>query len=730
VTALFAATVFLSAVLTFLVQPMMGKTLLPLVGGTPGVWNACLLFFQSALLLGYVLAHQLRHRPATHALAALVLGVVTLAVGMASRFDPTAYSVSSNNPVPDVLWVLLVSVGGPFLVLSMTAPLAQAWYARANRNPYPLYAASNLGSFAGLLSYPLLVEPLAPLAAQRMGWAVAFGVWVLAVCGCMRFARKYPVPPREEAAALPRRRTLKWIGLAALTSSFLMSATTHLTTDIAPVPLLWVIPLGLYLLSFVVVFSRWPASARRLMARLTPMMLCFLTIAVLTRAGEPMTVVATVHLVAFFAVALLVHGELAADRPAANQLTTFYLWLSIGGVLGGLFNTFVAPVLFSSLGNVEYPLAIVLAALVRPSALEWRRSDFVWPLVVGAVAAAFVFGVPVVMPKQTSDNPADQLLDRVVRGGLSFGVPAAVAFALVWRPVRFALCLGAMLLVGSFAPNPHGKTLETSRNFFGTLRVTRSDDGQFTRIVHGTTLHGQQKVGEGRPIPATYYHPSGPLGQAFAGLTRERRKRVGVVGLGAGAAAAYANPGETWTFFEIDPGVVRIAQDTRYFTFLSTCPAAFDIRLGDARRELARDESKYDVLVLDAFNSDSVPVHMLTVEAMRLYLSRLTENGVLVMHVSNRYLDLAPLVGRVVAAVDPTLVVRWDDDRSVSDVQKADGKTASTWVVVARRVEDTPTQANGRPNSRWQKLPPGTGPVWRDDFSNLLGVWRRDGEGD
>ncbi|HUR53709.1 MAG TPA: fused MFS/spermidine synthase, partial [Gemmataceae bacterium] len=524
----------------------------------------------------------------------------------------------------------------------------------------------------------------------------------------------------------------KWVGLAALTSSFLMSVTTHLTTDIAPVPLLWVIPLGLYLLSFVVVFSRWPESARRVVGRFTPMLLCFLAVALLTRAGEPMAVIAAVHLAAFFAVALLCHGELAADRPAANQLTTFYLWLSVGGVLGGLFNTFVAPVVFSSLGNVEYPLAIVLAALVRPSPFGWKRSDFAWPLAVAALTAVFVFGVPMVFPKATSDNPADLMLDRVVRGGLSFGVPAAVAFALVWRPVRFALCLAAVMVVGSFAPNPHGRTLETSRNFFGTLRVTRSDDGQFTRIVHGTTLHGQQKAGEGRPVPATYYHPSGPLGQVFAGLPPERRKRVGVVGLGAGAAAAYGNAGETWTFFEIDPGVVRIAQDTRYFTFLSTCPATFDIRLGDARRELQydRDSPKFDVLVLDAFNSDSVPVHLLTVEAMRLYLSRLSDRGVIALHVSNRYLDLAPLVARVAAAVDPTLVAKWDDDRAVSDAQKAEGKTASTWVLLARRAEDVPTQPNGRLNPRWQALPAGAGPVWRDDFSNLLGVWKRDGDGD
>jgi hypothetical protein len=316
---------------------------------------------------------------------------------------------------------------------------------------------------------------------------------------------------------------------------------------------------------------------------------------------------------------------------------------------------------------------------------------------------------------------------RLARGGLMFGLPCVVAFVLVKRPVRFALCLGAVLLVGSFAPSKLGAVRETHRNFFGTLRVTTSPDGQFTRLVHGTTIHGQQRSGvSGRPDPATYYHRKGPLGHLFEGLPVERRTRVGVVGLGAGAGAAYADAGQRWTFYEIDPNVVRVANDTRYFTFLSTCPAKVDTVLGDARRQLVKaTDAEYDVLILDAFSSDAVPVHLLTKEAFELYLSKIGPRGVIAFHVSNRYLDLAPLAARVALAADPTLVVRLNDDLSVSDADKADGKTPSVWVVIARRDADLPQRENGTPDPRWSPLRPKPGPVWADDFSNLLGVWKR-----
>lgn len=738
VRALFAATAFLSAALTFTVQPLVGKQLLPLLGGTPGVWNTCLVFFQAALLLGYLAAHgltRLRNQLLVHVGLLLAAGLA-LYLGGVLKPNETLLPADTGSPVLGLLTVLAVAVGGPFVVLSMTAPLVQRWYAGFGRDPYPLYAASNLGSFAGLLGYPLLIEPAMPVADQRWWWAIGFGACAGLIAGCGWVGRKNltPRPPLqsgegEKATKADGQPSVGFIILlAALPSSLLLSVTTHLTTDIAPVPLLWVLPLGLYLLSFVIAFGHYPPSARRLVGRFTPMLLCFLVVALLLNAAEPISIVAGLHLLAFFAVALLCHGELAARKPDPQHLTAFYLWLSVGGVLGGLLNTFVAPVLFAKLGPVEYPLAIVLAALVRPPtktpAAGFRPSDLIAPLALAAITAGLILAVKHLLGDPQPGDEFTELVDRGVRGAAMFGLPIAAAFALAWRPVRFALCLGAVLLVGSFAPNPHGTVLETSRNFFGTLRVTVSPDGQFTRLVHGTTAHGQQRIGTtGRPEPTTYYHRKGPLGHLFAGLPADRRQRVGAVGLGGGAAAAYAGPGETWTFYEIDPAVERIARDERYFTFLSTCPATWDVVLGDARRQLlAAPDDSFDLLILDAFSSDAVPVHLLTKEAFELYRRKLTRRGVLAFHVSNRYLDLAPLVARVATAADPNAVVKWQFD---TEDNPAEGKLKSIWVVVAKADDDLPKLPDGRPDLRWGLLRPKPGPVWTDDFSHLLGVWKR-----
>lgn len=734
VPTLFAATIFLAAALSFLVQPLIGKQLLPVLGGTPGVWNSCLVFFQSALLLAYFLAHRsirsrlsFRIRLLVHVLL-LSAALTATAFGGRLKPDDSLVPTDSELPVVAVLIVLGLTVGAPYLALAMTAPLLQAWYARFGRDPYPLYAASNLGSFTGLLGYPLAVEPSLPLAVQREWWIVGFAAVaaLIALCGFVAARTSEKQPSCETSGpSIPARRALKWIALAALPSSLLMSATTHLTTDIAPVPLLWVVPLGLYLLSFVVVFASWPPGARRIVGRVTPMFLCFLAVALLTRANTPIVLVSGIHLGAFLFVALLCHGELAADRPAPNQLTNYYLWLSVGGVLGGSFNSLLAPWLFAGVGHLEYPIAIVLAGLVRPPSgavgIKFKPMDGVWPFALGIVAALLVVGVPWLLPadpKAALDDPFELL--KV--GGLSFGLPAALAFALVWRPVRFALCLAVLLAVGSFAPNPHGRVLDTRRNYFGTLRVTASADGRFHRIVHGTTLHGQQLwPGQGRPDPATYYHRKGPFGRLMEQLPVERRLRVGVVGLGCGATAAYADAGQRWTFYEIDPAVVRVARDERFFTFLSTCPIPIEIVLGDARRRLrAEPDAEFDLLVLDAFSSDAVPAHLLTKEAFELYRRLLKPDGALALHVSNRYLDLAPLVVRTLRAVDPDSFVQVDDDVP-TETNKRTGQTESTWVFATRR-----PPRGGRFGARWGHPAVADGPVWTDDFSNLLGVWKRD----
>lgn len=724
---LFALSLFASAALAFLVQPLIARQLLPLAGGAPAVWTTCLVFFQLMLLAGYLYSHLLsrlghRYAFATHTLL-LVSALLLLIPGHALAPDASLADWVDRAPVAALSMGLLITVGLPYFALSTTAPLLQAWFARSGRNPYWLYAASNAGSLLGLLAYPFLFEPFLPIAKQRDAWRIVFCAVtaLIVVCGffAARFRTKETVADRIEVSlSVTSQQRLRWVGLSALTASLLASVTAHLSTDIAPMPLLWVVPLALYLLTYIVTFTRWTGRARHLAARFAPMAICFTTVALLTQATEPMVLVATIHLVGLTAIGFLCHGELAADQPDPKHLTDFYLCLALGGVIGGSFNAILAPLIFARLGPVEYPLALVLAALVRPKKTGpvFKVSDVFAPLIVLLLTLTLGVLVPRLLAKPAVDDEAGLLLDRVLRGGLMFGVPTAVAFALVWRPLRFALCLAAVITVGMLMRAQSSHTLEVKRNFFGTLTVSRSNDGKFTILTHGTTQHGQQRTLHGEhPNPAMYYHRKGPLGRVFM----KPAQRVGIVGLGCGAMAAYAEPGQTWTYFEIDPGVVNLASNDCYFTFLKTCRVTPEIVIGDARRKLSGfPDASFDLLAIDAFSSDAVPVHLLTKEAFELYLRKLAPNGRLLLHVSNRYLDLPSLTGRVVHSIDPTIVVRWDDDRSVSEKDREDGQWASTWVIIARDAKD------------FGKLPmfttlhPSKGPIWTDDYAPLMGVWK------
>ncbi len=750
---LFATTLFLSAALLFLVQPLVGKLLLPLLGGTPAVWNTCLVFFQGLLLAGYYYAHAATdrlgvRRQARWHLALLLLAPAALAAGWLLAGSPVPVlgrlvPVDEEFPVLPVLALLTVAVGAPVLVLATTGPLLQRWRAAAGTDPYVLYAASNAGSLVGLLAYPLAVEPTLSLTTQQHLWAAGVVVYVVLVawCAALTAGRDDPVQPSgvegemppnpwaQPDAPLPARRVLRWLALAALSSALLNAVTAHLTTDLAPMPLLWVVPLALYLISFILVFARWPERLHRLVGRVAPMLLLFLIVVLVTDAREPLALVLGLHLGVFFVLTLLCHGELARDRPPATQLTAFYLYLSLGGVLGGLCSALVAPVVFHRVGLVEYPLALVLAALVRPPPSEQtlsdrpRLGDVAAPLILGLATVALVVGVPRLLGPPPAPSSPDAVVDRLLRGGLMFGVPAVLAFTLVRRPARYALALAALLLASALDPGPHGRALYTERNFFGTLRVTRSADGQFYRLVHGTTQHGQQRIDDTAdpPKPLMYYHPTGPAGRVLDRLPAGRRRRVGAVGLGCGAMASYARPGEEWVFWEIDPAVVRVARDTGYFTYLGRCKGDLRIVLGDARRQLEREPGgRFDLLILDAFSSDAIPVHLLTREALALYLDKLAPNGLLLFHVSNRYLDLPPLLARLAEAHDPPLAARVDDD-SPTSAQEADGKMRSVWVLLARSADDLREACK---DIHWQPIPMRPGPVWTDTFSNLLGVWK------
>jgi hypothetical protein len=763
---LFAITLFVGAALLFLVQPLVGKLLLPLVGGSPGVWNTCMVFFQAVLLGGYLYAHRstgqlgVRRQAVVHlVLLAAVLFAFQAALAATGSPVPVVSRLlpaDQDYPVVGLVALLGVAIGVPFFVLSTTSPLLQRWFAATGHpsacDPYFLYAASNAGSLLGLLGYPFVIEPRLTIAEQK--WVFAVGVFaytgLVVACAAVVLRSGDRTATRSRSAelgtgseegeadselrapssALRAPRIARWVFLSAMPSSLLLGVTTHVSTDLAPVPLLWVVPLALYLLSFILVFARWPDGLHRIVGRVTPILILFVVLSLLMYAAEPFGLIAALHMGAFFGVCLVCHGELARDRPPPEQLTAFYFWLSMGGVLGGLFVALVAPLVFHKLGMVEYPLALVLAAAVRPRGDEngheppLRTADVLLVLLLLGLAIGLVLVVPRFVTVPVEPDDPDALPARLLRGGLMFGLPSVAAFALVRRPARYALALAALFAAGAFDQGQLGDTLHMERNFFGVVRVTKSPDGKFIRLIHGTTLHGQQRADEhDNPRPMTYYHPRGPVGKLFDAIPQERIKRVGVVGLGTGAVAYYARPGQEWTFFEIDPAVARIARD--YFGFLPACDkrgVRCDVVLGDARRSLVRvPDGSFDLIILDGFCSDAIPVHLLTREALKLYFDKLTPGGVLAVHISNNHLDLPPLVARLAADHDPPLAVRYCHDVA-SEEERADGKSDSQWMVLARTEADLGKLAN---SLYWERVPVVPGPVWRDDFANLLRVWKK-----
>jgi hypothetical protein len=721
--ALFAVTLFTSAALLFFVQPMIGKMLLPHVGGAPAVWNTCMLFFQAALLAGYAYAHAttawlgVRKQAALH-LSVLALPLLALPLAVPAGWSPGV----DENPVPRLLALLLVSVGLPFFAVSTSAPLLQRWFANTGharaRDPYFLYAASNAGSLLALLAYPFVLEPLLPLRQQAFGWAVAYGLLLLFTLTCAvvvwRHAGTAPTAKAKledrasgtESPPWPSR--LRWVALAFVPASLLLGVTTHLTTDVTPVPLLWVLPLAVYLLSFILAFGPLSANGFRAFRLLLPPVALLQAYFLVVKPGASLGLLLGVNLATLFVVSTVCHGELARTRPAARMLTEFYLWVSVGGVLGGVFNALVAPLVFSWL--VEYPLVLVLACLLMPAggappSGPTRVLDWVLPATLGLVAAGTLF---LTAPKDVT---------------IPFAVLVLLGLALATRPLRLGLGLAVLLLVGFGYTQRQVSRVFRERNFYGVLWVW--DDGNKYFLMHGSTIHGAQRRSEDprvRDLPLLYYHPSGPAGQVFEAFFRTRpKRRVGVVGLGAGTLASYGEAGQEFTFYELDPGVIRLASASPYFTYLRDSAARIRIVPGDARLSLAREpDAAHDLLVIDAFSGDSIPSHLLTKEAVRLYLEKLTGDGLILMHITNRYLDLGPVVSNLAAANGLLNLAQYDE---AGVREQAVGKLPSYWVALARRAQDFGPLAG---NSRWRELPlPRDTPVWTDDYSNLFGAVKR-----
>lgn len=752
--ALYSLAGFLAAVLLFSAEPMIGKMVLPLFGGTPSVWNTCLLYFQLVVLFGYALAgflppqsqnarlveRELVAVPALLLVTAILLGGgLMLPFGVAPPPSHRAEAIVANPTFP-LINTLMGSASLPLWLAAAASPLLQRWFAATGHprahDPYFLYAASNAGSLLALLAYPFAIEPNLSLKAQASLWRGGYVALAVLLLGCGLAARALrggkvsdggeELPPFRSTTIVPNRRHFATLLLVFIPSSWLMGVTTYLTTDLAPMPLLWVIPLALYLLSYIVAFAGPESLAVRLAGRSLPALA--LAVILVLSAGLVNAWWPPLHLLAFLAGAVACHGALARLRPPASELSWFYVTIAIGGLLGGIFNAIVAPLLFRRVA--EYPLAIVLGCAAASGAhglasiATGRRfwGELVLPAAVFALTAVVVTdqaGLASSAPGAFAVIGASGLIVLALRSARS-------------RPVRFALSAGAVLAASGLTQGPGGRLLHVERNFFGVARVTEDDAHTLHRLFHGSTLHGQQSLD---PMlarePSTYFTRSGPIGEIFASLDERLRRpgtQVAIVGLGAGTLAAYAQPSQRWTFYEIDPAIERIARDPRYFRYLADCRAAMlDVVLGDARLRLreAPDRS-YRLIVLDAFSSDSLPAHLITREAIRLYRSKLADGGVLAFNLSNRYLDLDPLMGRQAADAGLTCRIAYDLDVTAREFQT--GKQPSIWAVMAVDERDLGPLAA---DPRWRKprTIPGARP-WTDDYSDLARYlhwmsWRR-----
>ncbi len=677
---LFSATIFVSAFLLFLVQPLIARIILPWFGGTASVWTTCLMFFQFTLLAGYLYAHTVAQslRPVKQVwlhLTLLGLSVAMLPILPGARWKP----VTGEEPVLHILAVLAVSVGVPYLVLSTTGPLVQAWFARAyaGASPYRLYSLSNAGSLLALISYPLVIEPALRIGAQAYAWSAVYGLFVL-LCGMLTITVRrtngaLQHAPRGEAgpsAFAPSLRVrLLWAALAFCPSALLSAFTSHITQNIAPIPLLWILPLSVYLLSFILTFEseRWYSRKFWFPAFIAfeGLLLGFLFPAA---RNASVLILVPVFVAGLFVCAMVCHGELYRLRPDPVHLTSFYLMISGGGALGGLFVAVFAPLVFRS--YIEAPIALL--GCVTLIALVLRR-----------------------------DKPS---------------LPGPAARIVEWGLLTAVGC-GFLYLLGYEVPHWMSGHRLIARNFYGVLRVADvrqdDDDAPMRELYHGSITHGAEFLDAAQQRqPTTYYGPHSGVGVAIANAHSNPGRRIGVIGLGTGTIAAYGRRGDFIRFYEINPLVTRIAREQ--FHFLDTCPAPVTVVPGDARLSLERElPENYDVLAVDAFSGDSIPVHLITVEAVRQYLRHVKPDGVIAVHVSNKYVDLSRVAGGAAQALGKP-AIKIVDDGEGAGIDKSD------WILVGNRAgafDDPKWSVRGRAEISGAKLR-----LWTDDYSNLLAI--------
>jgi hypothetical protein len=724
-SAAFAATLFLSAFLLFSVQPLFTKMVLPVLGGSPGVWSVAMVFFQALLLGGYLWAHVITRAFSLRIAVALHLTLT------AAAFLALPIALPSQSLAPpetgQSLWLIGLfagCVGLPFFALSANGPLLQAWFARTGHpsaeNPYTLYGASNIGSFGALLAYPFLLEPFIGLSQQSASWSAGFGalIFCLLMCGGLALRRTedtFHTPATLSIAGNWTWRSFaQWTLLAAIPSGLLVAVTAHVSTDIAAAPLLWVLPLALYLLTFVIAFrGGFPLRGSLILpvqVFATILMLTFMTF-----SGLPLLVVLAAHLAFFFVSVLLCHRSLYELRPANADLTAFYVAMSLGGVVGGLFAGLLAPQVFSSV--VEYPLLVAAILLCQPAFVQRLKNTRTREIALAALASALVIAA------------CWKMAGSAIPASRAVALCGAALFTLAilrWRSAaHVGLCSAALCIAATWLPQSVSNATSW-RSFFGVhkVREVEHEGLRFRTLMHGTTMHGAVRIDTNRnpapahrPLPTTYYAYEGPIGEAIASL-RERHGKLQTtyaIGLGIGTLSCHRRSDEDIVFFEIDPEVIRIARTSSLFNFLSACAPDARIVTGDARLTLAAEKALANPIIIDAFSSDSIPVHLLTREAFAIYLSRLAPDGALIFHVSNNMMDLSPVIARIAADFGLVAFRRIDVVTGGAD---ANMRTSSIAMALARDSDHLGPIAS---NAQWKLIVPDMRrKPWTDDYSTIM----------
>ncbi len=723
---LFVVAILTGSFLLFLVQPMVARMALPKLGGAPAVWNSAMLVYQALLLGGYAYAHWLGRVPARMQawihLGVLAVAALWLPIGLMRMELP-----ADAEPAIWVPWLFGASIGPLFFAISAQAPLLQRWYSVASggRDPYALYAASNMGSFGGLIAYPLLVEPTLALRGQSWLWTGGYVLVFLLIAGCatMLPRKAADVPHVAHVSEAPaRRRVFHWILLAFVPSGLMLATTTFLTTDIVAVPMLWVLPLGLYLLSFSVAFSD-DRTIPDLLAKFAPVTILLFGATMIAGHQKMAYMNALIGLMLLFMVSVACHARMYQLRPAPDRLTGFYLAMSVGGVLGGIFSGLLAPIIFD--WTYEYPLLILAAGALVPQIFLLPVLERLWAgdaqmrrvkLLAATLLVALIVWIGITNPGGVLGEMHEQI---------AFVLVAVVGLAAVGKRAPYMIALaGALFLFGGYRSIQMSLADARTRSYFGVYTVTDYRDQR--TLAHGTTVHGTQLKGARSRQPTTYYVAGSGVGQAILALPElfGPAARVGVVGLGSGTLACYAQPGQRWRFYEIDPAMVSIARDSGKFSFVPQCLPHVPIIIGDARVRIAQAPANdLDLLALDAFSSDAVPMHLLTREAFATYARVLGPKGLLLVHISNRFMALAPIVSA--AARDggwhaARLSYRPGDETSPAGM---DPGSASEWIALTH--DGTMLARLAARGGGWRPLKPYPDfTPWTDDYASVLPVMR------